>query len=66
MEDTFVIDALERGLNNRQPEASLTAHSARAYQYVFDGLRPLMDVNQIHQSMSRAENPYDNAFAELF
>jgi putative transposase len=35
-------------------------------QYVSDELREVMHKYHIRQSMSRADNPYDNAFAESF
>jgi putative transposase len=66
MEDTLIIDALRQGLCSRQPEAGLTAHSDRGGYYVSDGLRELIGACQIRQSMSRADDSYDNAFAESF
>ncbi|CAN5812584.1 hypothetical protein BH24BAC1_BH24BAC1_34660 [soil metagenome] len=44
----------------------MIAHSDRGGQYVSDGLRELMGAYRIRQSMSRADDPYDNAFAESF
>ena len=66
MEDTLIINALKQGLNSRQPAPGLIAHSDRGGQYVSDDLRELMDRYKIRQSMSRADDPYDNAFAESF
>jgi transposase InsO family protein len=62
----LIIEALRQGLYGRQPEAGLIAHSDRGGQYVSDDLRRQIDVHQIRQSMSRADDPYDNAFAESF
>ena len=66
MEDTLIIYALNQGLKSRQPEPGLIAHSDRGGQYVSEELRQLLERYGIHQSMSRADNPYDNAFAESF
>ncbi len=66
MEDPWIIDALNQGLYSRQPEFGLMAHSDRGDQYVSDDLRELIAAYQIRQSMSRADDPYDNAFAESF
>lgn len=66
MEDALIINALKQGLNNRQPAPGLIAHSDRGGQYVSDELRELMEMHQTRQSMSRADDPYDNAFAESF
>jgi putative transposase len=66
MEDSLIIEALSQGLYSRQPEAGLIAHSDRGGQYVSDDLRRQIDAHQIRQSMSRADDPYDNAFAESF
>lgn len=66
MEETLIINALKQGLNNRQPAPGLIAHSDRGGQYVSNELRELMEVYPIRQSMSRADDPYDNAFAESF
>ena len=66
MEDKLIIDALKQGLHKRQPAPGLMAHSDRGGQYVSDELRQLIDKHNIRQSMSRKDDPYDNAFAESF
>jgi len=66
MEDTLIINALKQGLISRHPESGLIAHADRGGQYVSDELRELMDKYRIRQSMGRADDPYDNAFAESF
>jgi len=66
MEDTLIINALKQGLYSRQPSSGLIAHSDRGGQYVSDELRKLIKDFHIRQSMSRADDPYDNAFAESF
>ena len=66
MESTLIIEALKQGLNSRQPASGLIAHSDRGGQYVSDWLQLLIDRNKTRQSMSRKDDPYDNAFAESF
>ena len=66
MEDRLIVDALRQGLHKRQPAPGMIAHSDRGGQYVSDELRKLIDKHKIRQSMSRKDDPYDNAFAESF
>lgn len=66
MEDRLIVDALRQGLHKRQPTPGLIAHSDRGGQYVSNDLRKLIDKTGIRQSMSRKDDPYDNAFAESF
>ena len=66
MEDTLIINALKQGIYSRQPESGLIAHSDRGGQYVSDELRKLVKAYQLRQTMSRADDVYDNAFAESF
>jgi putative transposase len=66
MEDELVISALRKALTSRQPAAGWIAHSDRGGQYVSDELRALLNDHHARQSMSRADDPYDNAFAESF
>src|SRR5687767_6773233 len=66
MEDTLIINALKQGIYSRQPESGLMAHSDRGGQYVSDELRKLIKAYQLRQRMSRADDVYDNAFAESF
>ena len=66
MEDALVVNALRQALATRKPAAGLIAHSDRGGQYGSDELRTLLNGYHIRQSMSRADDPYDNAFAESF
>jgi transposase InsO family protein len=63
---SLVLAALFRAIAQRQPPAGLTYHSDRGSQYVDDDYRKVLADHQIAQSMSRAGNCYDNAFAESF
>ncbi|UHG94983.1 IS3 family transposase (plasmid) [Spirosoma oryzicola] len=64
MEDELVILPLRRALQLRQPTEGLIIHSDRGGQYVSTELKELAHLWRIRPSMSRADDPYDNAFAE--
>ena len=66
MEDSLIVNALRQGLHKRQPAPGMIAHSDRGGQYDSDELRALINRSKIRQSMSRKDDPYDNAFAESF
>ena len=63
---SLVLAALVRAIAQRQPPAGLMYHSDRGSQYVDADYRRALSDHQIEQSMSRAGNCYDNAFAESF
>lgn len=64
MEESLVRTALEKGLRNRKPTPGLVLHSDRGGQYVSGKLRLSIKKWKCEQSMSRADEVYDNAFAE--
>ena len=64
MGDELVILPLRRALQLRQPAEGLIIHSDRGGQYVSTELKELARLWHIRPSMSRADDPYDNAFAE--
>lgn len=64
MEDELVVVPLRRALKLRQPAEGLIIHSDRGGQYVSTELKELARLWHIRPSMSRADDPYDNAFAE--
>jgi len=66
MKDDLVIIPLRNALQSRQPSPGLITHSDRGGQYVSNELHELISLWQIRPSMSRADDPYDNAFAESF
>ncbi|GAB4000043.1 hypothetical protein GCM10028807_51840 [Spirosoma daeguense] len=66
MEDDLVIIPLRNALQSRQPLPGLVTHSDRGGQYVSNDLHELISLWKIRPSMSRADDPYDNAFAESF
>ncbi len=66
MDDTLVIDSLKQAIFKRKPKENLIIHSDRGGQYASSDFRELLKKYQFKQSMSAADNPYDNAFAESF
>lgn len=65
MREELVIGALNKALNSSSlnPEG-LIVHSDRGGQYAGGEFRRLLQKKRILQSMSRADDPYDNAYAE--
>ena len=66
MEDTLILVPLRAALQTRQPVAGLIVHSDRGGQYISNEVQELVSLWRIRPSMSRADDPYDNAFAESF
>lgn len=66
MEESLVIESLEQALYKRTPAAGLIIHSDRGGQYASDNFKKLLHSTAHVQSMSGADNPYDNAHAESF
>ncbi|WP_352765283.1 DDE-type integrase/transposase/recombinase [Mesorhizobium sp. M0847] len=59
------IEALEMAIADRQPvPGSLIHHSDRGVQYACGAYSELLHLHGIQASMSRVDNPYDNAKAE--
>ena len=67
MREELVIKALTKALNSCPLKTeSLIVHSDRGGQYAGGVFRKLLEKRKILQSMSRADDPYDNAFAESY
>jgi transposase InsO family protein len=64
MQEELVIEALRQALATRVIAKGMVLHSDRGGQYAGKKFRRLLDKHQIRQSMSRADNAYDNAFME--
>ena len=64
MTDQLVIDALHQAIRSRKPELGLIHHSDRGGQYASKKYRAMLLRANIKQSMSRADECYDNAFME--
>jgi putative transposase len=66
LDSTLAQKALQEAIRQRQPKAGLVHHSDRGWQYACHNYTALLRSRNIQPSMSRAGNPWDNAFAESF
>lgn len=64
MREPLVLGALRRAIALRQPPVDLIHHTDRGGQYAGREYRRVLQRAGMRQSMSRAENGYDNAFME--
>lgn len=64
MTESLVLGVLRQAIRARQPRAGLVHHSDRGGQYAGTQYRAVLRRAEMKQSMSRAENCYDNAFME--
>lgn len=64
MTDDLVIESLNRAIRQRQAAAGLIHHSDRGGQYASKRYRAILRRAHFQQSMSRADDCYDNAFME--
>jgi transposase InsO family protein len=64
MKEPLVLSALRFAIAGRQPDADLIHHTDRGGQYAGNGYRRVLGRARMRQSMSRADNCYDNAFME--
>jgi putative transposase len=64
MRKELIIAAFKKACQNRSAGQGLIIHSDRGEQYAGKAFRKLIHGQSFIQSMSRADNPYDNAFME--
>ena len=64
MKEELVLAALTQAIRTRQPKPGLVHHSDRGGQYASHSYRAVLRRGGLRQSMSRADNCYDNAFME--
>lgn len=64
MQESLVTDALKKALHCRMISKGVIIHSDRGGQYAGNNFRKIIHDKKMLQSMSRADNPYDNAFME--
>jgi len=64
LQEELVLSALRKAIGQRQPSPGLIHHSDRGGQYAGNDYRSTLKRAKIKQSMSRADNCYDNAFME--
>jgi transposase InsO family protein len=64
MQEALIIKAFTKAIACRGKNKGLITHTDRAGQYAGKVFRKMLANNECLQSMSRADNPYDNAFME--
>lgn len=64
MQESLVLTALRSSIAARQPQGGLMHHTDRGGQYAGTQYRTMLARARMLQSMSRADNCYDNAFME--
>ena len=64
MQEALIKAAFKKALSGRKIEPGVIIHSDRGGQYAGNVFRKMTGDNKMLQSMSRADNPYDNAFME--
>ena len=64
LKEPLVLSALRSAIRLRRPAAKLIHHTDRGSQYAGNRYRGVLDRARMRQSMSRADNCYDNAFME--
>ena len=64
MQENLVREPLEKALLRRGVKPGLIFHSDRGGQYLSRKMKLLVKTFMLKQSMSRADDPYDNAWAE--
>jgi putative transposase len=64
MDESLTLGVLRRAIAERQPRAGLVHHTDRGGQYAGVQYRGVLRRASMKQSMSRADNCYDNAFME--
>ena len=64
MREELIITAFKKALQSRSAKEGIIVHSDRGGQYAGNKFRKLITDKKLQQSMSRADNPYDNAFME--
>ena len=66
MRESLVTTSLQKAIRTRKVRAGLLIHSDRGGQYAGTQFRKILDACKMLQSMSDADNPYDNAYMESF
>jgi transposase InsO family protein len=64
LKEPLVLAALRQAIRARQPQPGLVHHTDRGGQYAGRAYRATLGRAGLRQSMSRADNCYDNAFME--
>ena len=64
MTEQLVLEALKKAIRSRRPGSNVVHHTDRGGQYAGAEYRQVLRRAAMRQSMSRADNCYDNAFME--
>jgi transposase InsO family protein len=64
MQEGLIVLAFKKALSLRGTDKGMIVHSDRGGQYAGNIFRKLLRDNLLLQSMSRADDPYDNAFMD--
>ncbi|MBD0289373.1 MAG: DDE-type integrase/transposase/recombinase [Flavisolibacter sp.] len=64
MQKALVVEAFKKALQTRKVATALMVHSDQGGRYAGSSFRKLLVKRKIKQSMSRADNVYDNSFME--
>ena len=64
MKEALIVTAMKKAISARDVPEGLIVHSDRGGQYGGNAFRSIIRNKVLLQSMSRADNPYDNAFME--
>ena len=62
--EQLVLASLRPAVRSRKPRKGLIHHTDRGGQYAGREYRRVLRRHEVHQSMSRPDNCYDNAFME--
>lgn len=66
MKESLVVSSFKKGLKKRAVLENMIVHSDRGGQYAGTIFRKIIDKHKLTQSMSDADNPYDNAHMESY
>lgn len=66
MREELVIGSFANAIGRNHVPAGMIIHSDRGGQYAGKDFRKLLGKKDVDQSMSRKDNPYDNAFMESY
>lgn len=66
MKEALIVAAFKKAIDAREITKGVIIHSDRGAQYAGNIFRGIINNKDMLQSMSRADNPYDNAFMESY
>ncbi len=66
LKEALIVAAFKKAINTREITKGVIIHSDRGGQYAGNIFRGIINNKDMLQSMSRADNHYDNAFMESY